>query len=582
MDAHLIAGGGAVSGPALAHAGPKATWISIAFILVLVSGCAVPSASPLGAERAQEEQSRVRPTLTIAVQREPSTFSRVFIGAAESAGGLTVLKQIPSNQLAVLNDRNVWVPQLAADLPSVPGGTWRMNPDGTMDTVWKLRPNVLWHDGTPFTSQDLLFAFRLGKDPEVPNNVGPALAMMESAAAPDPLTLVVHWSTPYTFADQAPGLEPLPSHLLEAVYQKDKTFMLNSSLLGEGFVGLGAYRLTRWERGSYLEFGPFDDYYLGPPPLGKVLVRVIPDLNTIIANVYADALDVVMGVGVSLETGVQVRDRVEGSGGHVEFVPSLNPKWIEIQHRAEFAVPVNGLTNKTVRQAFLQGIDRKALVELATLGQGQVADGWVHPSEALFGELNPSLVKWPYNPARAQQLLADAGWIRGPSGALVNQPGGQSFTVEARYSTDGESDKVVASVASMWETLGAQVKLVELTPVQKSSNEFRAKFSGVAGLVGPDLLGRQLHSKYMASEENRWTGGRAGYNNPRFDALLERFWVAVDPAVQIPTYKDLTQLVSDDVVLFPLYFAVVPVISAKGVSGLKGVDAWNVQEWAKQ
>src|SRR5262245_6282558 len=135
---------------------------TVVFLAVLlVTSCAPQTRSvpSLGAEGNQTEQPQERPTFRIAIQREPSIFNNVVTTATESSGGLKLLKQIPHNQLVVLDDRGVWVPQLAAEQLAVERGTWRLNPDGTMDTIWRLRPNVRWHDGAPFSSDDLLFTF---------------------------------------------------------------------------------------------------------------------------------------------------------------------------------------------------------------------------------------------------------------------------------------------------------------------------------------------------------------------------------------------------------------------------------------
>src|SRR5205807_1434232 len=119
------------------------------------------------------------------------------------------------------NDQLVPVPQLATEQISVDGGTWRVNADGTMDTVWHLRPNVTWQDGAPFTADDLMFSFTVYKDPKIPTREGPTLALMQSAAAPDPLTFAVHWTQPFVRANEAIGLEPLPRHLLGDLYAND-------------------------------------------------------------------------------------------------------------------------------------------------------------------------------------------------------------------------------------------------------------------------------------------------------------------------------------------------------------------------
>lgn len=349
-------------------------------------------------------------------------------------------------------------------------------------------------------------------------------------------------------------------------------------------MGLGAYRLVSWQQGSHLEFTSHDEYYLGRPPLARVVVRIIPDLNTMVANILAGSLDIMTDVGVSLETGLAVKDRWQGTANQVHLVPADKPSWIDIQHRPEFARPVNGLTNRTVRQAFLHGIDREAVVELLTAGLGQVPDSWVHPNDEIYSQVASSIPRYPYNPARAHQLLAEAGWVRGPEGVLVHQTSRDLFQVEARFADDGESEKLMTVVANNWTALGAQVNLVELTPSQKNNNELWVKFSGLHGRTSPTLPfgSNYLHGKFIASAENRWTGGRPGYNNPKVDDLLDRYVVTVDPAARLAIHRELLQEVMGDVAMYPMYWKIDPVLAVSGVTGTKGREAWNFHEWTKK
>src|SRR6185436_20893684 len=105
--------------------------------------------------------------------------------------------------------------------------------------------------------------------------------------------LEVHWSAPFVDADQGPGLAPLPKHLLEEAYRTDKASFSASPYLSAEFVRLGPYKLTRWERGSHLELARFEGYWRGVPPLDTVVVRFLNDPNTMVANVLAEAVDVV-------------------------------------------------------------------------------------------------------------------------------------------------------------------------------------------------------------------------------------------------------------------------------------------------
>src|SRR5205823_2140861 len=123
--------------------------------------------------------------------------------------------------------------------------------------------NIKWQDGTPFTSDDLLFAFNTRNDPDLltyrATSGRPDL--MVAARAPDATTFVVHWSAVYAFADRGQALEPMPTHLVRDLYLRDKKGFENTSYWNDDFVGLGPYRLARWERGSQMVLDPFDDYF---------------------------------------------------------------------------------------------------------------------------------------------------------------------------------------------------------------------------------------------------------------------------------------------------------------------------------
>jgi peptide/nickel transport system substrate-binding protein len=528
----------------------------------------------------------VRPepkVLTLGIHREPSYIHDV-LSQGESNGGLTALKQIPQNLLVILDDRNTWIPQLAAEQLSVERGTWRVNPDGTMDTIWKLHPNVRWHDGTPFTSADLAFAFNVYKDPAIPNQVGAALRLMESVETPDPHTLIVHWNQPYALADMAPGLEPLARHLLEEIYHTDKANFTTSPALKTEYVGLGAYRLSRWEAGSHIEFTRFDDYYRGRPPLDRLIVRFIPDANTLVANILAGTVDVVTDVGLDLDAAVEVKRRWEGTGHQVTFVSGGKPRWLDIQHRPEFARPVNGLTNRLVRQALFYAMDRDALTDALTHGVGTPADSWFHPEEAIRAQVETAIPKYPYNPGRAQQLFAEAGWVRGGDGVLVRQPTGERFELETRSQLGGSSEKLMTIIGDQWKTVGVDSILYVLPVPLRTDIEIRAKFPGVTDLSPPieNVQTRSLHSRYNASEATRWVGNRSGYNNPRFDALSDRIAVTIGATERLAVHREYITEMMTELPLMPLYWDLKTVLALKNVKGIRGGDAWGVFEWTKE
>jgi peptide/nickel transport system substrate-binding protein len=486
--------------------------------------------------------------------------------------------------LVVQDTRNSWIPRIAVEQLSVEKGTWRINADGTMDTAWKIRPNVKWHDGTPFTSADLLFTFTAFKDPDLPSRYGEALALMQSAEAPDPQTFIVRWSGPYASADQAPGLNPMPNHLLEETYRTNKANFGSSTRFSSEFIGLGPYKMTRWEPNSHIEFTRFDDYFLGHPPLDSVIVRFIEDPNALVANMLAGAVDVIQGRDVPFEAALEVRRRWEGNGNQVLFTPSSILQQMEMQYRVEYSRPRNGLTNLEVRQALYSGIDRPTLVESVAQGLAPVADSWFAPNHALRAQVESAIPQYPYNVTRAQRLLAQAGWQKGPDGILVHSPSGERFELEL-LNQDRAKELEQGIVADYWRQLGIQVSQ-QMVPNPRN-RELEAIRPGpiVTGPRAYDFpYNSRLHSKNTSSVADRWAGrNRGAYNNPRVDSTLDRLAVTIDQRETVTLHRQLLQDAMGDVALMPLYFHVNPVLMLAGVRGPTGADNehWNFFEWNK-
>lgn len=560
--------------------------LAVVGLVTLLAACA-PAGFERGATLAGQDQPRAPKVLTIGIQREPRTMhSDLAQGGDSGAAGVGAIRVIPHNLLVIHNDRDAFVPQLAAEELSVERGTWVVNSDGTMVTTWRLRPNIKWHDGAPFTSADLLFSYTVYRDPDIPvgTAAGTALRLMERVDASDPLSFVIYWSKPFVRADEALGLIPMPRHALEELYRTDKANFPNSPLFNTEFLGLGAYRLVRWELGSHVEFARFDDYYMGRPLLDAVLVRFLGDTNTMVANLLSGTVDVLLPIGVEVEQAMEVKRRWEGTGNEVRAELRGSIREVAIQHRPEFARPINGLTNRTVRQALYHAIDRQAMAEVMTHGLGPVADSWFPPNHELRPQLEAFIPKYPHDLARAQQILAQAGWTRGADGVLIHQSG-ERFELLIHADQAGAIEIEQNIVADGWKVLGAQINLYIIPNALRGDGEHADTLPGVK--LGSFAMDRYYtdvsHSANISSAANRWTGrNRGGYANPRVDAALDKLQVTIDPRERVALHGELLREALTDVARMPLYWDVDPVLFVAGVKGINGRRPWNMIEWDKE
>jgi len=459
-------------------------------------------------------------------------------------------------------------------MPTVEKGTWRLNADGTMDLTWKLRPNVRWHDGAPFTSADIAFAYEVRQDPTMPRlrQGGTRPELMDSVTVLDPLTFVVRWKQVYVRADEGAGIEPLARHLLEETYRQDKEAMMASRFLSTEFVGLGAYKLVHWEPGSHMEFARHDDYYLGRPAFDRLFLHFVSDVNTLVANFLAGTLDVILPPTVDMDTALELRKQWQesASGNQVRADIGGELHQAEIQHRPEFARPRNGLTVRAVRQGLYSAIDRNLFSEVTTQGLAPVADSWYAPNDPVRKEIESSIPPFPFDLSRAQRLLADAGWVKGPDGILVNQTTGDRFETEIMHRPGSGPEKEANIVADGWKSVGVQVSFSALTPQNLNDTQHLATRSSVyiTSPTGRGFSDNRLHSSQIATAETRWTGAnRGGYVNPRVDDILDRLAITIDPRERIPLHRELLQEQMVDIGTMPIIWLTVPIIMVKGMTG---------------
>ena len=545
-------------------------------VLVVVSGCA----SPDGTRSTQTtgEQSRSSKTVVIGIQREPETLGTTGLTATGgTSGGQNHPGPIFHDGLTARVGVAGFEPRLAVEMPSVERGSWRLNPDGTMDLTWKLRPGIRWHDGTAFTTDDLVWSFGLRQEFPTRTSGGGRPELMESLSAVDAETFVIRWKQVYVGAPET-GITVLPRHILEPQYSGDQEAFLASRYFRTDFVGLGAYRLTAWEQGSHMEGQAFDGYYLGRPLVDRILVRIVADPNALLANALGDAIDVVLSDGVDNTTALEFRSRWEAGGNRIEFFEIGGLNQLEVQHRPEFAKPSTGLPVRAVRQALYHGLDRATLNEVMNGGVAPVADSWIAPSHPLRRDLEASIPQFPFDPSRAQALMAQSGWTPGSDGILVRD--GEVFETGVMGERGTGVERALSVISDNWRRVGVLAPIEILTTANQNDREYQSRRGGVylTSPSGVNFYDNRLHSNAITRADNRWSGtNRGGYNNPRVDEILEKLQVTVDARERLPLHRELLQEQMGDIALMPLSWEVVPVLIRGGVTGVT-VDANNGTE----
>jgi peptide/nickel transport system substrate-binding protein len=450
---------------------------------------------------------------------------------------------VANNQIAL----HIFDPLVARDaqLRPVPGLALSWRP--ISDTVWefKLRPGVKFHDGSPFTAQDVVFTFeRAARVPNSPAPFTPITRQISRLEIVDPLTLRITTSAPAPLLPMDLGSLPILSHRAAAggAPEGRTTAELNR---GEGLAGTGPFRFVEWKRGADLLLVRNDDYWGGKPAWSKVLLRALGNGSVRLAALSVGDVDLVEEPPptdvpkLRRDTRVAVAEAVT----HRLIYIALD----------QFAAPSPGiagtegknpLKDKRVREALSRAIDRKAIVDKTLDGLGvPAAELLPWPAFGTSKEAQPDR----FDTAQARKLLADAGWGKGFSLTLAAPNG--------RYLGDV---KVAQAIATMWNQAGVKAQAETPEPQiffkNRDENRYSAYIAGWTGETGE--LSNPLRALAATLNRERGAGvvNRGRYSNSEVDARLDEALRTVDDKKREALLQQASRLVATDYGVLPLYF----------------------------
>ncbi len=552
-------------------------------VVLLASACATagtPSRAPGGEGATTPAAPKI---LTIALEDEPLNLATLLDTGSSSAGEI---RHVVHSRLAKNDDRGNLMPELASELPSQERGTWTVRPDGTMQTIYRLRPGVTWHDGTPLLPKDFILGWTMTLDPDLPISQQSVARQIGDITAPDDHTLILEWKGAYPFANGIveDDLGPFPSHIFSSVYPANKERVAQMPFWTREFVGVGPYRLTEWLPGSQLTLKAYDKFWGGRAKIDTLVFRFIESPSTVLSNLLAGAVDGAGPRALDFTGAASAKEQWEQSGKTPVFVvQSANWRRLGVQFREPNP---REITDVRVRKGLYQAIDRKALVDSLFGGYAPASDVFVPPDDAKWDWVKDSIVRYGYDPRRAEQQLAETGWRRGSDGAVVNSVGER---VTLNLWTTAGVEREIAIIADAWKNLGFTVDQHVLTPAENRDDRFRVSYPSFSIATFPasfEFTIQYLHSTNCPSEQTRYRGNNRGcYQNPENDRLIDEAKVAIDPVDQQRLYGEIARLRTDQLPEMPLYFVINLTVFREGVTGIKGIArgrggvGWNVMEW---
>jgi len=470
-------------------------------------------------------------------------------------------------QLDGLDQFEVAYPYLAEALPQLNTDTWRVFPDGKMETTYKLKPNLTWHDGTPLTADDFVFAWKVYSTPALGQATSPPISQMEEVTAPDPRTVTIRWRQPYAEASvMNEDFQALPRHILQQPFEElDPVAFSGLPFWGGEYVGLGAFRMERWEPGSFIEARAFDNYVLGKPKIERLRMVFIPDPNTALANVLANEVHYVGEYVFSDEHAATLEQQWGNMGGTILYAPTALRTTV-VQLRPDYADPP-ALRDVRVRKAVAHAIDANLANEVLNSNRGVIAPTLTSPKVDFYAEIDRVVAKYPFDQRRTQQLMEEAGFVRGADGFFVGRDG-SSFQPGVWSSSGQKNEQENAVIVDSLRKAGIDASRKVFSAAQLADAEARALIPGLSTRGQTSRPLKDYTSEQVPRPDNRWRGeNRGGWSSSTYDRASELYNRALERPEQIRQIVEMNRAVNEELPVIPHWFN--PSVTAH-VSALKG------------
>lgn len=378
---------------------------------------------------------------------------------------------------------------------------WEISDDG-LEFTFYLRQGVKWQDGVLFRARDVLFTYQQLIAPQTKTPYSGDFKKVKEFSIIDDYTIKINYAEPFAPALVSWGMPIMPAHLLDSE-ENFKKFSRQP-------IGTGPYRFVQWETGSRIVLEAYDDYWEGRPYIDRYIYCIIPDQSTLFLELRNRGLDY---IGL---TPLQYQRQTESEFFSRNFRKYKYPSFGYTYIGWNLSNPK--FKDKRVRQAINYAIDKEEIIKGVLLGLGKVCTGPFVPNSWAY---NPDVRPASYNPQKAEELLAAAGWNeKNKAGFLVKDNQRFEFTLLTNQGNEGRR-KCAEIIQQRLKQVGIKVniKIVEwgcfLDIIDK--RRFEAVLLGWGLSRDPDCYDIFHSSKTRAKEFNF-----VSYKNEEVDKLLEQ------------------------------------------------------------
>jgi peptide/nickel transport system substrate-binding protein len=463
-----------------------------------------------------------------------------------------ILTNIYSGLLAPTGDGKSVRPGLATE--------WSASADGKTFTA-KLRPGTKFSDGSPITTDDVLWSLDRARDPKL-GIWNSLLSSIESIRAEGTDTIV------FTLKHPDPSLPAalatfnaaiLPHKLFEATQGANDDEKSHS--FAEHPVGAGPFMMTSWKLGSSMVLKR-NPYYWGKdaagaslPYLDEIDLTIVPDDATRILQLKAGQVDATEFIPY-----VRIKELQGDANLTADLFPSTEVNYVVINSRPKLndGTP-NPLADERVRQALNFAINKQAIIQIITHGLGAPMHSYMSSATPLYTDLGAA---YPYDLAKAKALLAEAGL-------------GEGLTLTASVQAGKADDAgALAAIQQMWAPLGVKLKIEQMDLATLDARYHKGDFQLRVQYWTNDIADPNEITSYFAYFPNNQCQ-YGGWQDPQVDKLFEQSQVEQDPAKRAAEYREIQQRYEKAAPILFLYESPFAAAQRKQVQGYMQIPLGN-------
>jgi peptide/nickel transport system substrate-binding protein len=447
---------------------------------------------------------------------------------------------------------------LCTEMPTLDNGmvTIDERPPGLpgMSVTIKLREGLQWGDGAPLTARDIAFTAKVGHDPIAGFSNTHAWGRVESVEVVNDQTAILHLDEVSSEFDNIGTL--LPEHLEGPIYRAaGATEYLKQSLYNRAPTtpGLwnGPFLPTHIDTGNSVTLEPNPHWTGSKPHLKRIVLRTAESTSALLATLLAGEVDMTAGegLGLTLDQALTLA-RTQPTRYNYVFKTSLGFDHIDLQ----LDNPI--LSDVRVRRALLTAIDRRTIATKLYDAKFTVADSSV-------GTLSPfhidDIAKYPFDPAKARRMLAEAGWTPGPDGICQNAVGTRlvvEFSVAAGAKLRELTEQVIQAE---WKTVGVEMVIHNEVPRILFGESLKHRtFQGAvlySWLFSATGSPRQLMgSDQIPSAENNWSGANyPGWHNEAVDGAIKMIETELDVEKRAAAWATIQRAYAEELPSLPMF-----------------------------